>query len=450
MYYKALAKDSQVALDLTMGIIEDMIKSKISYKADWDYLKVFISTRTLKCSKQVVKLTRVMMSVPTKHNMYYKPLIYLEPEPIYLKPQQVINFKGYYVYFRPLKANILKGFVKHLRFSHCVLQLEHSFLPVYTYSSAIRIDPTEINRVPQTKLLIDLFEDILYKTLEYNLLIPPAKQTFKCYLDYYFHPDYKKINTNKKQVEELMTTVESLYPKVKFSIPILKKKTLTSNFYDWFTDFGFLEESKTIYKLVDRKLNISDSKELIIDLNEIEQFYNELFNEIDIIMKEMLEILMEKYSPPECIFIQRLETVQMVEKSNARNGKENMKRREFIHKVGGRKQYNEVLKKEKVEIEEKVRSIIAQDPITYFNGMVINEKQNKKFDPLGEYAIGFSSMHAMSPKIFELHNQYDYHVAIDITAMDSTMKYCYLRMLKKVQKNGYQNYHPYCSREPNR
>ncbi|CAG8730605.1 16881_t:CDS:2 [Gigaspora rosea] len=310
MYYKALAKDSQVALDLTMGIIEDMIKSKISYKADWDYLKVFISTRTLKCSKQVVKLTRVMMSVPTKHNMYYKPLIYLEPEPIYLKPQQVINFKGYYVYFRPLKANILKGFVKHLRFSHCVLQLVN-----------------DLEEAKEDKIVAAVFNQ--------------------------------------------------LYPILGFPY---------------------------------------------------------------------------RFS----------------------NGKENMKRREFIHKVGGRKQYvqkiydylesnkvilsisyvfflkNEVLKKEKVEIEEKVRSIIAQDPITYFNGMVINEKQNKKFDPLGEYAIGFSSMHAMSPKIFELHNQYDYHVAIDITAMDSTMKYCYLRMLKKVQKNGYQNYHPYCSREPNR
>ncbi|CAG8592942.1 1577_t:CDS:2, partial [Dentiscutata heterogama] len=81
---------------------------------------------------------------------------------------------------------------------------------------------------------------------------------------------------------------------------------------------------------------------------------------------------------------------------------ENLSRRKFIHKIGGRK-----------------------DPLAYYSGMLVNGHQNKKVDPMGGCAISMSSAHAMPPKIFEIHKQYKHRIAMDITAMDSTMTYSY-------------------------
>ncbi|CAG8539917.1 6611_t:CDS:2, partial [Scutellospora calospora] len=246
--------------------------------------------------------------------------------------------------------------------------------------------------------------------------------------------------------------------------------------------------------------------------------------EIDEITAELIDILNKKYPHPEGIFTRRLGTVKMVDKSNERyfthldvkdldekqeneivdavfdqlfpilgnstlmspeetlskwhlsyswgfpyrmlEG-ENLLRRKFIHKIGGRKVFiekiykylegnqvilsvshvfmkDEVLKRSKVELKKKIRSIIAQDPLTYYHGMLVNGKQNKKFDPMGGCAIGMSSAHAMPPKIFEIYKMYKEYLAMDITAMNSTMTYPYLRMFKKIRKHSYEN-HPKCN-----
>ncbi|RIB25479.1 hypothetical protein C2G38_2067257 [Gigaspora rosea] len=45
----------------------------------------------------------------------------------------------------------------------------------------------------------------------------------------------------------------------------------------------------------------------------------------------------------------------------------------------------------------------------------------------------------MPPKVFEIYNGFKYHIAMDITAMDSTMPWVYMRMLKKIRKLDYKN-----------
>ncbi|CAG8786410.1 25549_t:CDS:2, partial [Gigaspora margarita] len=50
------------------------------------------------------------------------------------------------------------------------------------------------------------------------------------------------------------------------------------------------------------------------------------------------------------------------------------------------------------------------------------------------------SAHAMPPKIFEIHNGFKNHIAMDVTAIDSTMTWPYIRMLKTIRKFGYKNY----------
>ncbi|KAF0523210.1 polyprotein [Gigaspora margarita] len=72
--------------------------------------------------------------------------------------------------------------------------------------------------------------------------------------------------------------------------------------------------------------------------------------------------------------------------------------------------------------------------------MLVNGKQNKKFDPLNGCAIGLLSAHAMPPKIFEIHNGFKHHIAMDVIAIDSTMTWPYMRMLKTIRKFGYKNY----------
>ncbi|CAG8608241.1 1673_t:CDS:2 [Gigaspora rosea] len=42
----------------------------------------------------------------------------------------------------------------------------------------------------------------------------------------------------------------------------------------------------------------------------------------------------------------------------------------------------------------------------------------------------------MPPKVFEIYNGFKYHIAMDITAMDSTMPWVYMRMLKKIRNHS--------------
>ncbi|CAG8803586.1 13874_t:CDS:2, partial [Dentiscutata erythropus] len=368
------------------------------------------------------------------------------------------------------------------------------------------------------------------------------------------------MSSSSAQIEDIWDSIEQIYPKVQLKIPnfITIDKT-ESAFFDYFTDFSFVEDTKKIYnKYRDNRktvwfplINLVKHKHVsFVDLQEIQEFYvnlfeipidlnirnikNELYTigitmplrkfdvEIDTITARMINELKEKYPHPEGIFTLRLGTLKMVKKSNDRyfvdtpqtklddkredeitkavfnqlrpilanstfmspdevlkkwhiayswgfpyrfvDGNENTFRRKMIHKMGGRqvflkkiKQYlegevaipsvshvflkDEVLKLSKVQIEKKIRSIIAMDPLTYFNGILVNSHQNKNFDPMNGCAIGMSSAYAIPPLIFEQHRSYKVHLQMDITAMDLTMSYNYMRMLMKIRMMGYEN-HP--------
>ncbi|CAG8632678.1 13580_t:CDS:2, partial [Dentiscutata heterogama] len=219
--------------------------------------------------------------------------------------------------------------------------------------------------------------------------------------------------------------------------------------------------------------------------------------EIDTITARMINELKEKYLHPEGIFTRWLGTLNMVKKSNERyfvdtkqtkldddkedeitkavynqlrpilenstlmspeevlkkwhiayswsfpyrflDGNENMLRRKYLEgdiaipSVSHVFLKDKVLKLSKVEIEEKIRSIIAMDPLTYFNGMLVNRCQNKNFDPMNGCAIGMSSIHAIPPLIFEQHRSYKVYLQMDITSMDLTMSYNYIRILMKIR-----------------
>ncbi|CAG8744762.1 20532_t:CDS:2, partial [Racocetra persica] len=458
----------------------------------------------------------------------YKELPRLTVHPIKIQERDnaVINMvEGYYVYFKPVGPKFGQNLGKYIQFSYALFQmgdefyelvqrqgniriLVHDHLPPNNYSSCVHIDPKEVYRYPQLKMLQDIFENMPYKMLGinciifiqflsiymtgkivsyefipgYNLLLPPEERTIRGYIDFYFKPEYETIAASEHQVEDLLKIVEGIYPKVNYKLPKFKKaRSAKSNLYNFFTDIHFLDDvetvytkyregiktvwypminfvkyhnvlitSKTIYRLINHKINIPDNKKLIVDLKEIEKYYidmfkvpidldikrvkNELYNigitipirkfirEIDKIIADLINRFKKEYPHPEGIFTRHLGTVKMVDKSNERyftnlkvNDLEKQKEEEIceavfqqlfpilegntvIPSVSHVFLKDKVLKRSKVELEEKIRSIIAQDPLTYYSGILVN-------------------------------------------AMDSTMTYPYLRMLKTIRKKGYMN-HP--------
>ncbi|CAG8728517.1 7356_t:CDS:2 [Dentiscutata erythropus] len=354
-------------------MIERIACSELSYPTNWSFAKdVILSTHTIKYPKLVVLLTDILRSVTTNLNYHplKEPLIELEPEVIKLDSKKTSDFKGYYVYFRHIKNEYLTDVAKYIMFSHTVIQVQEQYyklvpkkdkwivfrhwtLLLEGFSSCIHIEPTYY----MTGKILP------YKYISgYNLMLMPKERSLKTYLDFYFKPEYSTINQDSIQVEELIKQINLLYQSVSFTIPTLKTtKKYTSNIYDLFTDYNFIFNAqkepinqlrnqrkivwfalinlvkhqfalitgKTIYKLIDRKLNIPDDKELILDLNQIEEFYSKHFNipvdlgikkiknelykigitlpvrkfekEIDLITADMLKKLQVKYPHPEDI-----------------------------------------------------------------------------------------------------------------------------------------------------
>ncbi|CAG8515397.1 11094_t:CDS:2 [Dentiscutata heterogama] len=327
------------------------------------------------------------------------------------------------------------------------------------------------------------------------------------------------------QIEDIWDSIEQIYPKVQFKVPnFVSIDKSESAFFDYFTDFSFVEDTKKIYNKyrdnrktvwfplinlvkhryiffvgkkiyrdIDHNLKIPDKKTVILDLQAIQDYYVKLFKipidlnirnvknelytigitvplrkfdiEIDTITARMINELKEKYPHPEDDDKEDEITKAMynqlrpiLENSMLMSPEEVLKKWHIAYSWGFPYRFldegniaipsvshvflkDEVLKLSKVEIEEKIRSIIAMDPLTYFNGMLVNRCQNKNFDSMNGYAIGMSSAHAIPPLIFEQHRSYRVHLQIDITSMDLTMSYNYIRMLMKIHMLGYIN-HP--------
>ncbi|CAG8700324.1 14307_t:CDS:2 [Dentiscutata erythropus] len=345
------------------------------------------------------KLTDVLRSIPAQCNQDYKRLPEVEP----------------------LGSEFMKYVRKYIRFSHAIIQygerfyelllrsnkvrlLEHHTLPLKDYTCGVHIKQDQIVNGFNFKQLREFFEDMPYKLLGvncicfvqyvvyhltkkiidykyipgYNLLIPPEERTLKGYIDYYFRPEYKTMGSASAQIEDMWDSIEQIYPKVQFKVPnFVSIDKSESAFFDYFTDFSFVEDTKKIYNKyrdnrktvwfplinlvkhrhvsfvgkkiyrdIDHNLKIPDKKTVILDLQSIQDYYIKLFEisidlnihniknelytigitvplrkfdiEIDTITARMINELKEKYPHPEGIFTRRLGTLNMVKKSNDR------------------------------------------------------------------------------------------------------------------------------------
>ncbi|CAG8776907.1 6571_t:CDS:2, partial [Gigaspora margarita] len=232
------------------------------------------------------------------------------------------------------------------------------------------------------------------------------------------------------QVEDMWQNLESTYPSIKFQVPkfeIIDKKN-KSPFLDFFTDYSFLEE---IPKQYNKYREGRKTVELILDLNEIEDFYINLFGvpfslNIQNIKNGLYTI---GVTIPCRIFTRRLGTLQMVDKANGRYFIPKVlpellpEQEEDICQAVFKQMYNilgdsrlmspeECLSKRQLSYSWgfPYRMLEAQDTLTYFNGMLINGCQNKKFDPMSGCTIGMSSAHSIPLAIFEQHSrQFVYH-----------------------------------------
>nr|QGA30970.1 polyprotein [Trichoderma harzianum hypovirus 1] len=101
---------------------------------------------------------------------------------------------------------------------------------------------------------------------------------------------------------------------------------------------------------------------------------------------------------------------------------------------------DEVLPRSYVE-REKIRTIIAQDPLNYFLSMAVQGDHNKRLDPTSFSAVGVSAAHGEMAELAEKHLAYRHHYAMDVTAMDSTMAVDCFGVIKKLRKKGFIN-HP--------
>ncbi|BCP96877.1 polyprotein [Fusarium concentricum hypovirus 1] len=145
------------------------------------------------------------------------------------------------------------------------------------------------------------------------------------------------------------------------------------------------------------------------------------------------------------------------------NEKGNMKRQELIDLVGGKQEFIAALRKyiEGPELypsvshvikkdealpasyvdREKIRTIIAQDPLAYFAQMAVDGDVNKRTDPSSFSAVGVSPAHGEMAALAEQHLAYKHHFAMDVTALDSTAAIDATDTIKRLRKLGFQN-HP--------
>ncbi|AAF13604.1 polyprotein [Cryphonectria hypovirus 3] len=100
---------------------------------------------------------------------------------------------------------------------------------------------------------------------------------------------------------------------------------------------------------------------------------------------------------------------------------------------------DEVLPKSYVE-REKIRTIIAQDPLNYYLSMAVQGDAAKRLDPSSFSAVGVSASHGEMSALAEKHLAYKHHTAMDVTAMDSTASIDAVGVIKKLRKKGFQKH----------
>ncbi|CAG8623827.1 3337_t:CDS:2, partial [Dentiscutata heterogama] len=409
---------------------------------------------------------------------------------VYFRPlgSEFMKYVGKYIRFSHTIIQYGERFYELLPRSNKVQLLEHHILPLKDYTCSVHIKQDQIVNGFNYKELREFFEDMPYKLLE---------RTLKGYIDYYFRPEYETMGSASAQIEDMWDSIEQIYPKVQFKVSnFVSIDKSESAFLDYFTDFSFVEDTKKIYNKyrdnrktvwfplinlvkhrhvsfvgkkiyrdIDHNLNIPDKKTVILDLQAIQDYYVELFEipiDLNIYTKQTKlddekedEITKAVYNQLRPIL--ENSTLMSLEEVLKKwhiayswgfpyrflDGNENMSRQKgdiAIPSVSHVFLKDEVLKLSKVKIEEKIRSIIAMDLLTYFNGMLVNGCQNKNFDPMNGCTIGMFSAHAIPSLIFEQHRSYKIHLQMDITSMDSTMSYNYMRILMKVRILGYANY----------
>nr|UNI72644.1 MAG: polyprotein [Botrytis cinerea hypovirus 1] len=101
---------------------------------------------------------------------------------------------------------------------------------------------------------------------------------------------------------------------------------------------------------------------------------------------------------------------------------------------------DEVLPKSYIE-REKIRTIIAQDPLNYYLSMAIQGDSAKRLDPSSFSAVGISPSHGQMAALASKHLAYEHHTAMDVTAMDSTAAVDAIGVIKKLRKKGFKD-HP--------
>nr|WOA03765.1 polyprotein [Annulohypoxylon moriforme hypovirus 1] len=145
------------------------------------------------------------------------------------------------------------------------------------------------------------------------------------------------------------------------------------------------------------------------------------------------------------------------------NEKGNAKRADLIRACGGREEFlkavrayieqpekfpsishafikDEVLPESYIE-RRKIRTVIAQDILSYFTAMAVEGDLNKRMNPFDTSSLGISPQHGgMSQQAAE-HVPFRHHYANDITALDSRMCWDYLDVVCRVRKRGFDN-HP--------
>lgn len=145
------------------------------------------------------------------------------------------------------------------------------------------------------------------------------------------------------------------------------------------------------------------------------------------------------------------------------NARGNAKRQQLIDAAGGKTKFlqairdyiaspesfptvshafikDEVLPKSYIE-REKIRTIIAQDPLNYYAQMAIHGDHGKRLDPASFSAVGVSPAHGELAALAEKHLAYTHHYAMDITALDSTAAVDAVDTIKRLRKRGFEN-HP--------
>nr|UYL95333.1 MAG: polyprotein [Chuzhou tick virus 2] len=145
------------------------------------------------------------------------------------------------------------------------------------------------------------------------------------------------------------------------------------------------------------------------------------------------------------------------------NEKGNAKRQALIDACGGKEEFlagvrryiaspesfptvshafikDEVLPSSYIE-REKIRTIIAQDPLNYFAEMAVGADIGKRMDPSSFSAVGVSPAHGELAVLAEQHMAYNHHYAMDITALDSTAAVDFSEVIKKLMRLSYQE-HP--------